>query len=94
MREHKLDVVLFNAPPGNSADGDRGLASLPGREHEFAAGDRQRAALRAGAALPARCTSWPACCPKTPTPTSASGALRTYMRNLRFACAEAAAGRT
>ena len=35
--EHKLDVVLINAPPGNWEAGDRGLASLSGREHEFAA---------------------------------------------------------
>ena len=30
-----LDVVLFNAPPGDFAAGDRGLASVPGREHDF-----------------------------------------------------------
>ena len=37
VAEHKLDVVLINAPPGNYEAGDRGLASLSGREHEFAA---------------------------------------------------------
>ena len=36
-QEQKLEVVLFNAPPGDWEAGDRGLASLPGREHEFAA---------------------------------------------------------
>jgi 2-dehydrotetronate isomerase len=30
-----LEMVLFNAPPGNFSAGDRGLAALPGREHEF-----------------------------------------------------------
>lgn len=30
-----LAQVLFNAPPGNWAEGERGLASLPGREAEF-----------------------------------------------------------
>src|SRR5438132_8041363 len=34
---HGLTQVLINAPPGDLAKGDRGLASLPGREHEFAA---------------------------------------------------------
>ena len=29
--------MLINAPPGDLAAGDRGLAALPGREHEFAA---------------------------------------------------------
>jgi hydroxypyruvate isomerase len=34
---HGLSLVLFNAPPGNAAAGDRGLGSLPGREAEFRA---------------------------------------------------------
>jgi 2-dehydrotetronate isomerase len=29
------EMVLFNSPPGNFGAGDRGLAALPGREHEF-----------------------------------------------------------
>jgi hydroxypyruvate isomerase len=36
-RAHNLEVVLFNATLGNWASGDRGLAALPGREHEFQA---------------------------------------------------------
>jgi 2-dehydrotetronate isomerase len=32
---HQLTQALFNAPPGNWAAGERGLASLPGREDEF-----------------------------------------------------------
>lgn len=30
-----LHVALFNAPPGNWEQGERGLAALPGREEEF-----------------------------------------------------------
>ena len=37
LQTHGLAQVLFNAPPGNWAAGDRGLASLPGREAEFRA---------------------------------------------------------
>jgi hydroxypyruvate isomerase len=33
-----LRQVLFNLPPGDWARGERGLAALPGREAEFAAG--------------------------------------------------------
>jgi hydroxypyruvate isomerase len=33
--EHDLTQALFNAPPGNWDAGERGLASLPGREDEF-----------------------------------------------------------
>lgn len=32
---HGLQQVLFNAPPGHWAQGERGLACLPGREREF-----------------------------------------------------------
>jgi hydroxypyruvate isomerase len=33
-----LTMALFNLPPGDWAAGERGLASLPGREEEFRAG--------------------------------------------------------
>lgn len=33
-----LELVLFNAPPGDFAGGERGIAALPGREREFMAG--------------------------------------------------------
>jgi 2-dehydrotetronate isomerase len=33
--DHGLTQALFNAPPGNWAGGERGIASLPGREEEF-----------------------------------------------------------
>lgn len=36
-----LQQVLFNAPPGDWAAGERGLACLPGREAEFRAGIEQ-----------------------------------------------------
>ncbi|HEY0818347.1 MAG TPA: 2-oxo-tetronate isomerase [Rhizobacter sp.] len=35
LREHGLQQVLFNAPPGNWAAGDRGIGCVPGREAEF-----------------------------------------------------------
>jgi 2-dehydrotetronate isomerase len=38
LHEHGLIQVLLNAPPGNFAAGERGLASLPGKEAEFRAG--------------------------------------------------------
>jgi hydroxypyruvate isomerase len=36
LDSHGLTQALFNAPPGDWAAGERGLASLPGREDEFA----------------------------------------------------------
>lgn len=35
LQDHGLQQVLFNAPPGDWAAGERGLACLPGREAEF-----------------------------------------------------------
>jgi hydroxypyruvate isomerase len=37
LAEHALECVLINAPPGDLDAGERGIASLPGREGEFAA---------------------------------------------------------
>ena len=37
LAEHGLTQALFNGPPGNWEAGERGLASLPGREDEFKA---------------------------------------------------------
>jgi hydroxypyruvate isomerase len=38
LAAHGLRWVLFNAPPGRLEAGERGIASLPGREMEFEAG--------------------------------------------------------
>lgn len=38
LHAHELRWVLFNAPPGDSARGERGIASLPGRERDFEQG--------------------------------------------------------
>ena len=35
LRTHGLTQALFNCPPGDWSGGERGLAALPGREHEF-----------------------------------------------------------
>ncbi len=41
LRQHGLQQVLFNMPPGDFEGGERGLASLPGREADFRAGVEQ-----------------------------------------------------
>ena len=38
LDRHGLRQVLFNAPPGDFEGGERGIASLPGREDEFRRG--------------------------------------------------------
>ena len=84
-----LKQILINAPPGDLAAGDRGLASCPGREHEFAAS--VVSALRYADALS---------CPRVHVmagilPVDADLAQRsrhyaTFVRNLRYAAREAA----
>ena len=38
LRANRLEQALFNAPAGDWAAGERGIAALPGREDEFRAG--------------------------------------------------------
>jgi hydroxypyruvate isomerase len=38
LKHNGLFQVLFNLPPGDWANGERGTAALPGREKEFMAG--------------------------------------------------------
>ncbi|HOB65092.1 2-oxo-tetronate isomerase [Ottowia sp.] len=99
LKAHRLQQVLFNAPPGGTdaasidaawAAGARGTASVPGREAEFRAG--VQLALRYADALD---------CPRIHCMAglldeSAAGARQTsaarsvYVSNLRWAAAEAA----
>ena len=89
VKQHKLDVVLINAPPGDFAAGDRGLASLPGREHEFAAS--VVTALRYADALACpRIHVMSGLLPEGADAEERGRRMRTYKRNLRFACQEAA----
>ena len=90
QREHRLEVVLINAPAGNYEAGDRGLASLPGREHEFVAS--VAAALQYAKALGCpRIHVMAGALPQGADDAERERRTRMYVRNLRFACAEAAA---
>ena len=88
LAEHGLSCVLINAPPGDLAAGERGIASLPGRELEFAAS--METAMRYANALG---------CPRIHVmsgvaPADADEGRRalqqsTLIRNLRAACVAA-----
>lgn len=88
LAEHSLGCVLINAPPGDLAAGERGIASLPGREQDF--GESMETALRYADALG---------CPRIHVlsgtiPPDADGREKsirrsTLVRNLRKACARA-----
>ncbi len=90
VNAQRLEVVLFNLPPGDWAAGDRGLASLPGREHEFAAS--VSTALRFAQAL--KCTRLHVMAGVLPPDADADERARRhrlFVRNLKAACEEAAA---
>src|SRR5215212_6386463 len=87
LKENRLVNALFNLPPGDWAAGERGLASLPGREAEFRDGVAR--ALEYAEAL------------RTPRLHAMAGLLPegadravhrdVYVRNLAFAAAALAA---
>ena len=88
VREHALDVVLFNAAIGNAASNERGLASLPGREADFEAAIAQ--ALRYAQAL--RCPRLHVMAGLLPEGADANERarrIRTYTRNLANAAERA-----
>jgi hydroxypyruvate isomerase len=85
LRDHGLQQVLFNAPPGNWDRGERGLACVPGRDAEFR--DAIATALDYAAALD---------CPRIHVMAglAAAGASRDalypiYLDRLRWAAAQA-----
>lgn len=85
LRDHGLRQVLFNAPPGDFAAGERGLAALPGREADFRASIVQ--ALRYADVLG---------CPRvhvmsgiTPAGVEPATWRATWVDNLRWAAREA-----
>lgn len=89
QREHRLEIVLINAPSGDWAAGDRGLASLPGREHEFTAGVANALQYAQAFKCP-RIHVMAGVVPEGADAAERERRTRTFVRNLRFACQEAA----
>lgn len=87
LRENNLEQVLFNMPPGDWANGERGLAALPGREAEFAAG--VETALRYARAL--NCPRLHAMAGILPEGADRAEAERVYKANIRLAATRLAA---
>ena len=87
LQRFGLRQVLFNLPPGDWATGERGLAALPGREAEFAAGvDRGLDYARA-----LGCTQVHAMAGIPPVGIAPADAEATYIANLHAAAARLAA---
>ena len=86
LREHGLQQVLFNAPPGDWDRGERGMACLPGREGEFRRGIEQ--ALAYAAAL--HCPRVHVMAGLAPPGADRAVLQDTYVANLAWAAAQAA----
>ncbi|MDI3406264.1 2-oxo-tetronate isomerase [Streptomyces cavernicola] len=90
LDEHGLRQVLFNAPPGDWDKGERGLASLPGREAELRAGIEK--ALEYAAALGCgQVHVMAGLVPQDATPAEWDAHRATYLGNLAWAAERAAA---
>lgn len=87
LRENSLENVLFNMPPGNWAAGERGIASLPGREEEFRSGVEK--ALEFARKLGVRRLHAMAGIP--PAGLDPAACRATLIANLRYAAKELAA---
>ncbi|HET7033606.1 MAG TPA: 2-oxo-tetronate isomerase [Casimicrobiaceae bacterium] len=85
LAEYRLQCVLINAPPGDYAAGERGIAALRGREEDFAASFVT--ALRYAAAL--HCPRIHVMAGLVPDDERRPEAKATFISNLRDACAKA-----
>jgi 2-dehydrotetronate isomerase len=89
VRDHSLEQVLINTPPGDLTAGDRGLGAVPGREREFADGVAK--ALRYAYALSCpRIHAMAGIMPSGGDPGHRAHCRSTFVRNLRLAAREAA----
>ena len=82
LRDHGLQNVLFNLPPGDWAAGERGLGALPGREQDFRNGVEKALDY----ALAAGTTRLHALAGIVPAHADHTECRDTFIRNLAYAC--------
>lgn len=86
LKANGLENVLFNMPPGDWAGGERGMASLPGRETEFRAGVAKAIEYALACGTP----RLHAMAGLLPQGADRAKHRATYVENLRYAAAETA----
>ncbi len=87
LRQHGLQQVLFNAPPGDWDAGERGIACLPGREAEF----REGIARAITYAQTLQCPRIHVMAGLVPQDADPATVRATYVANVRYAAEQAAA---
>jgi hydroxypyruvate isomerase len=85
LKQHRLELVLHNLPPGDWAAGERGIACIPGREDEFRAGVAKAAEYAPVSGV----QRWHCMAGLMPAGVSEAQARATWVGNVRFAAAEA-----
>lgn len=85
LNNHHLQLVLHNLPPGDWAAGERGMACIPGREAEFEAGVAKAAAYAPALGV----KRWHCMAGLVPAGVSQEQARATWVRNVRYAAAQA-----
>jgi len=86
LADARLDNALFNLPPGDWAAGERGLASLPGREADF----RASVEVAIEYALALGTPTLHAMCGLVPAGADRAAHRAVYVANLRHAARELA----
>lgn len=81
LREHGLEMVLMNLPPGDWDAGEAGIACLPGREQEFR--DGLETGIEYARAL--GCPQLNCLAGVAPSDIPPATLLETFVANLRFA---------
>ena len=87
LADNGLQQVLFNAPPGDFAGGERGLACLTGRRDEFRRGIVEKALPYA---LALRCPRLHVMAGLMPAGIARAALREVYLENLAWAAREAA----
>ncbi len=85
LKDHHLELVLHNLPPGDWAAGERGIACIPGREDEFRAGVAKAASYAPVIGV----QRWHSMAGLVPAGVSEAQARATWVGNVRHAAAEA-----
>ena len=89
LQDHGLKQVLFNAPPGDFAAGERGLASLPGQQERFRRALLEQALPAAQALGCARLHLMAGLVPADAGEAGRAAHRTTYLDNLAWAAAQA-----
>jgi 2-dehydrotetronate isomerase len=84
LEHHGLQQALFNLPPGDFAAGERGIASLPGREEEFREGVHKAIVYAAATG----CRTLHCMAGLLPEGASRADREKLYVENLRWAARE------